>query len=114
MSYDNPINCRNCDELIYWDKSDPSKRPYDADTEDYHRCSASPYKPTQSTPKLIQCKNGCGIQIVYDVTEGYYREGSLTGKKHFPCPMFGKNNNNNDNNNKSIHPHHHLAKSKRL
>ena len=92
MSYDNPINCRNCDELIYWDKSDPSKRPYDADTEDYHRCSASPYKPTQSTPKLIQCKNGCGIQIVYDVTEGYYREGSLTGKKHFPCPMFGKNN----------------------
>lgn len=91
MSYNQPIDCNNCGNKIYWNKGD--KRPFDSETEDYHKCSGfSPsykgsYKP-QTSPKPIQCKNGCGIEILYDAKEGYYRENA-TGKRHFPCPAFG-------------------------
>lgn len=93
MSYNNPIPCRNCEGLIYWDKESGDKRPYDYETEEYHRCmgfQSAPQKPAASKVKPIQCKNGCGFTLYYDTKEGYYREGSPVGKKHFPCPNWDK------------------------
>lgn len=92
MSYNNPIPCRNCEGLIYWDKESGDKRPYDYETEEYHRCmgfqSSAPAPANKVKP--IQCKNGCGFTLYYDTKEGYYREGSPEGKKHFPCPNWDK------------------------
>jgi hypothetical protein len=84
MSFKNPIECRNCGKDIYFDPPGVKGQPWDVETQAPHRCvGGSGFTNSKGkTPIPKPCKFDCGIMIVYDTKEGYYRENSMNGIRH--------------------------------
>jgi hypothetical protein len=84
MSLNNPIQCRNCGADIYFDPPGVRGRPFDVETQEYHRCigGSGSTNSKGKTPVARPCKFDCGTMIVYDTKEGFYHEGNMSGPKH--------------------------------